>query len=577
MADSGFKQDPPTLNNQYSTNHALRSLLRRMLPKRVMEDVEGDLVRFGGRVIGDVLNWADDVEENPPRLVQYDAWTRRVDELKLSESWRKLHHVAAEEGLIAIGYERKFGEASRIVQYTKLFLFSPSSGMVGCPLAMTDGAARVIEVNGTKQMKQEYLPHLTSRDPKSFWTSGQWMTERPGGSDVSQTETVATSIGGKITTDGEQWYDISGFKFFSSATDSQIALLLARNRDPVTGSVTPGSKGLSLYLAQMRKEDGSLNGIRIHRLKNKFGTKALPTAELELRDMKAVMVGAPGRGVSSITPVLNITRTHAGLTAVAGLWRSISLAKSYALKRKAGSELLSNLPLHARTLADLEVTYRACLHLIFYVVDLIGKDEVGSMIGGDEVWMLRLMTPVAKGFCAKVCTAAITEAMEALGGQGYMEEIGIGRILRDVLVNMIWEGTTNVMALDVMRVINHESKGKALSSLDKVVGSMLPEHASTQTIARAKQNVLNLIPKVRARSTDARGARQLLFDLARIVSAALLVRHAVWSGDPVDGEVALRWSVRDNDNENDSHLVNQDLKMDQAIVFNIPPHAQSKL
>ncbi|KAJ7353912.1 hypothetical protein OS493_031357 [Desmophyllum pertusum] len=217
-------------------------------------------------------------ELQPPKLEHFDAWGQRVDNIQTCQGWQQLHDVSAEEGLISIPYERKYGQWSRIYQAAKLFMFSPSSGLYSCPLAMTDGAAKSIEVSDLTEklsVLQDAYSHLTSRDPKEFWTSGQWMTERKGGSDVANgTETLAVP-----QEDGT--YRLYGYKWFSSATDADMTLTLARVQNP-DGSTVPGTKGLTMFYLQTRNEDGKLNDFEVQRLKNKLGTRQLPTAELLL-------------------------------------------------------------------------------------------------------------------------------------------------------------------------------------------------------------------------------------------------------------------------------------------------------
>ncbi|KAG1598376.1 hypothetical protein G6F47_006469 [Rhizopus delemar] len=468
-ASSGFMQDPPSLRNQYEDDIVLRNILKKTMPKSILDSIEPDLSRFGERVIGDILAMGDDVEDpnNYPRLKQYDAWCRRVDEITTAKGWKELNDVAAEEGLIAIAYERKYNEYSRIYQFAKQYLYSPSAAMYSCPLSMTgmiykNGAARVIELLGTQEMKETIYSRLISRDPKLFWTSGQWMTERPGGSDVSRSETVAELVDPSTNT-----WSVSGFKWFSSATTADIAMLLARTVDPKQGTVQPGSKGLSLFVAKMRNPDGSLNGVHVHRLKNKFGTKGLPTAELELVGMKATMMGNPGRGVPNIASILNISRIYASLGVVSYLRRSLAIAKDFSLKRQVFNQTLDKVPLHVTTLAGLELTFRACIQIVFCCIELLGRAECQKATK-EDLLLLRLLTPISKCYVCKIGVQAISEAMEALGGQGYMDDTGLGRLLRDGQVNMIWEGTTNVMAVDVLRVMR-ETKNGCLTSFKKVI------------------------------------------------------------------------------------------------------------
>ncbi|KAI8394217.1 uncharacterized protein BYT42DRAFT_553726 [Radiomyces spectabilis] len=535
-ADTGFLQDPPQLINQYDDDLVLKNILKRLLPEDVLRTIEPDLHQFGERVINDIAAMGDNVEDpnNHPRLKQYDAWCRRVDEITVAQGWKDLNDVAAEEGLIAIAYERKFQEYSRIYQFAKQYLYMPSSAMYSCPLSMTDGAARVLELIGTDEMKKKYFTRLTSRDPKKFWTSGQWMTERPGGSDVGRTETQAESIDPQ----NNKW-SVSGFKWFSSATTADMTMLLARTIDPQTNTVVQGSKGLSLYLAEMRRTDGSLNGVQVHRLKNKYGTKGLPTAELQLSGMEAYMLGRPGRGVPNIASILNITRIYAALGVVTGLRRSLAIAKSFASRRQAFGKQLDKLPLHVATLAELEIILRATSQISFYAVALLGRTE--CLPDNDErkedFQMLRFVTPVAKAYVCKIGLNACSEAMEALGGQGYMEEIGVARLLRDAQVNTIWEGTTNVLAMDVLRVLR-ETKGQALQHFKKVLSQKVADalnisqdrlKGAAAKIQQAFTIIDRFIQNAKSQLPMEVGARQLTFALGRVLAAVLLLEQAAWA------------------------------------------------
>jgi alkylation response protein AidB-like acyl-CoA dehydrogenase len=185
-------------------------------------------------------------------------------------------------------------------------------------MAMTDGVARCLELHAPNHIKQLSLPRLTTRDPAQQWTSGQWMTERSGGSDISGCETKAYPSASSSSSSADKTHTIKGFKWFSSATDSDITLLLAK---------TPSSDKVSLFWARVKRDDGSLNGVRIVRLKDKFGTKTIPTAELELTGMEgAVLIGREGQGVKAISEVLNITRVHCALGCLTNMRRGFDIA-----------------------------------------------------------------------------------------------------------------------------------------------------------------------------------------------------------------------------------------------------------
>src|SRR5689334_14244638 len=189
-----FHQSPPRLTNQYEDDPLLASYLRWRLPREMLAQIEPDLRRMGESAATEWLLLDAAAEADPPRLVQYDPWGRRIDRIETSPAWRELDRIAATEGLVAIGYDREHGALSRIDQFARLYLYAPSSSTYSCPLAMTDGAARLLELY-PDDLTRPVLAHLLSRDPNEFWTSGQWMTERTGGSDVSMTSTTAVRDG----------------------------------------------------------------------------------------------------------------------------------------------------------------------------------------------------------------------------------------------------------------------------------------------------------------------------------------------------------------------------------------------
>ena len=323
-------------------------------------------------------------------------------------------------------------------------LYAPASGLYSCPLAMTDGAAQTLMSSDQSLPEvKKALSRLTSRDPNYFWTSGQWMTEKRGGSDVQgATETTATLI----PQSESGWYNLNGYKWFSSATDSDMALLLARH-----GSLTENDN-LSMFFLQTRdySNDGKLNGIQIVKLKNKMGTRQLPTAELLLTNAKARLLSEEGRGVAKISSMLGITRLHNIINSVGYQRKMTSLAQDYSKRRVAFGKPIATHPLHIRTLAQMEVETRGNTVLMIDLARQQGLEDSGS-IGDNDKLLLRLMTPVAKLYTAKKAIELASEGIEAFGAQGYIEDTGIPGILRDAQVLPIWEGTSNVQALDVLR------------------------------------------------------------------------------------------------------------------------------
>ena len=433
-----FHQDGPRLENQYDDDVVLRSYLRWRLPHAVHAAIEGGLRALGRRAVTDLQALGDAAEADPPHHVPYDPWGRRVDDIVVSEAWKALDRAAAEEGLLATAYERAHGALSRVHQMARLYLFHPSTATYSCPLAMADGAARFLELYGDARTRDAF-ERLTSRDPERVWTSGQWMTERTGGSDVSLTSTVARRHGDEFRLHGTKW--------FTSATTSQMAMALAR----IEGA-PEGGRGLSVFFIELRDEHGALRNIRVNRLKDKLGTRALPTAELDLDGTPALLVGGEGDGVRKIATLFNVTRVYNSIAAIGGMRRAYALASDYATRRVVFNAPLADQPLHQETLASLQAELEGMFHLTFYAIELLGLEECGEASDA-ELAMLRLLTPVAKLYTAKQAVTVASEALESFGGAGYIEDTGLPRLLRDAQVLPIWEGTTNVLSLDVWRAI----------------------------------------------------------------------------------------------------------------------------
>ncbi|XP_061865943.1 acyl-CoA dehydrogenase family member 11-like isoform X2 [Colius striatus] len=532
-------QEQPKTGNPYLEDALLRSYLETHLPPKVLEEVNQDLERFGNRLLTKISPLGRECELNPPVFRQYDAWGQRLDHILTCSAWKRMKEIAAEEGLVAEGYERRYSNWSRLHQAVKLYLFSSSSGGFNCPLAMTDGAAKVIESLGTPGCLKNAFDHLTSRDPKKFWTSGQWMTERKGGSDVAQgTETVA-----RKQPDGT--YRLYGFKWFTSAADSDMALTLARVAD-AEGRVKQGSGGLSLFFLKVRDEEGKLNNIQVQRLKDKLGTRQMATAELWLHGAEAELISVEGRGVASVSNMLNITRIHNVIGAVASMRRMISLSRDYACRRVAFGKLLKDHPLHMQTIARMEVQTRGAFLLLMETVRLLGLVETNAASEGEQL-LLRLLVPVAKLYTGKQASAVVIEAMESFGGQGYMEDTGLPAIVRDTLVLSIWEGTTNILSLDVLRSLS-KSQGQAMAvflstvhKLEVASGSVGLEAAVGRTLGAASS--LTQFLEVAGPGVNMElAARDFSYSLARIYAGALLIEHAARpDASSADVLAACRW------------------------------------
>ena len=515
-----FFQSPPALGNQLEQDRVLRSYLARTLPPDVLAEITPGLSEMGELSGGPLYAFQLRDLRNEPALTQWNAWGHRVDEIEVSPLWKEAARLAAEKGVVATAYERKHGPYSRIHQMALMYLFTSSTDVYTCPLAMTDGAAKTLTAHGNQALIDRAVHRLTSRDPETAWTSGQWMTERTGGSDVGLSETVA-----RQSPEGLRLY---GTKWFTSATTSQMALTLARPEGN-----GPGGSGLALMYVETRDAAGRLNpGITVNRLKDKLGTRKVPTAELTLDGVLAQPVAGLTHGIRNITPMLSITRTWNAVCAVAGMRRGLALCRDFAAKRVAFGAPLAEKPLHVETLADMQAEMEGAFHLAFRAVELLGKEEAGT-ITSEEAEVLRMVTPLAKLTTGKQSVAVLSEALECFGGAGYIEDTGLPVLLRDAQVLPIWEGTTNVLSLDVLRAM---AKSGSFGAFAAELRS-LAKTATSGELAWAGQTALDALAHAEAWISKAMqdgtvveaGARRFAMTLGRAYELAALTRHAQWA------------------------------------------------
>jgi len=508
-----FLQDPPQLPHPYRSDRTLRGMLDRTLPTERRAALDADL-----DVLGDyaVMAWqrACTTTRRKPVLTQWDAWGRRVDRIELTTAWQEGPVVTTGHAVLAAGHEDH--QHARLEEFARVYLYHVASEFYTCPLAMTDGAATALKASGNHALIERALPHFLSRDPASFWLSGQWMTETHGGSDVGHTETVA-----KQGSDG-QWR-LYGRKWFSSAVVGEAALALARPEG--AGS---GTGALALFYVETMDGAQRKPELVIDRLKDKLGTQELPTAEIHLDGLPAWPLGELAHGMRQVAPMLNVTRTWNAIGAVAHMARAISLARDFAARRQAFGRPLLEQPLHARTLADMQAEREGAFALAFEVAHLLGRVEHGA-VAPHEAALLRLLTPLAKLWTGKLAVRICSEAIECFGGAGYIEDTGLPQLLRDAQVYAIWEGTTNVLSLDSLRAL----AGGGLGALRTATAGWLEGNDDMHAASAIRQTL-----DAAARWLDQHavqrdmleaGARGLAFTLARCAAAALLARQAAWA------------------------------------------------
>jgi len=512
-----FIQSAPQLGNQYREDRVLRSYLRRVLPPPQLHAAEGGLDALGEHAAHAWQRRTRSSREEPA-LTRWDAWGKRVDRIELTRVWREGPGIAARHGLIATGHDSALSVHARVQQFALAYLYHVASEFYSCPLAMTDGVATALKAASDRDLNERALPHFLSRDPAKFWIAGQWMTETVGGSDVGNTETIAHR-------DEHGGWRLSGRKWFTSAINADAALALARPEGN-----PPGSEGLALFYVETRDAEGRWNGIHIDRLKDKLGTRELPTAEIHLHGAVASLVGEPAHGVRAVVPVLQITRLWNSIGALATMRRCIALTRDYSQRRIAFGRPLIEQPLYADMLASLQAEFEAAFHLVFHVAELLGRIQA-NQADEHQQQLFRVLTPLAKLWTGKLSVRIASETVEAFGGMGYLEDSGIPQLLRDAQVFPIWEGASNVQALDALQALaKHGST--PLRNAQRALLAQVHGEDFAAAAKLAQEAVATADARLRSHTAQGNGeagARGLALTYVRAFAAALLARHADWS------------------------------------------------
>src|SRR4051812_32471019 len=390
-----------------------------------------------GRVAGtdEAQQWADEANRNEPRLRTHDRYGHRIDEVDFHPSWHRLMDVAVREGMAGAPWADE-RPGAHVARATAVFTWNQVEAGHTCPITMT--YAVVPALRNAPELAAAYEPLLTSRvyDPglrtplaKRGLLAGMGMTEKQGGSDVRANTTTATPAG-----DGT--YRLRGHKWFTSAPMCDLFLVLAQ-----------APRGLSCFLVPRVLPDGSRNVFRIQRLKDKLGNRSNASSEPEFDDTVAWLVGDEGRGVRTIIEMVAMTRLDCVTGSASGMRAALNQAIQHTRHRSAFGKLLADQPAMSNVLADLALESEAATVLAMRLA--------GAVDRGEQQFK-RLAIAVGKFWVCKRQPVVVGEALECLGGNGYVEDSGLPRLYRDAPLNSIWEGSGNVQALDVLRALHRD-------------------------------------------------------------------------------------------------------------------------
>ncbi|MFC8674750.1 acyl-CoA dehydrogenase family protein [Streptomyces griseorubiginosus] len=493
-------QPPPLIGyDVYGADLALKEAVTRHLDPDLLDEVDGELSALG-RACGSaqVQEWGAQANENPPRLRTHDRHGHRVDEVEFHPAWHRVLGKGVSAGLTA-AWARPGGHVRRAAAF---LLWTQVDAGNCCPLSMTHAAVPALRTD--PDLAAEWEPRLTSMvydrelrpaHLKAGALFGMGMTEKQGGSDVRAATTSARPL-----PDGET-YELTGHKWFCSAPMSDGFLVLAQ---------APG--GLTCFLVPRVLEDGTRNPFLLQRLKDKLGNRSNASAEVEFEGTWARRVGDEGRGVRTIIEMVAATRLDCALGSAGLMRQAVAQAIHHCTDREAFGGKLVDKPLMRNVLADLALESEAATTLALRLAAAYDRGDE------QERAFLRIAVPVAKYWITKRCTPLVTEAAECLGGNGYVEESGLPRLVRESPLNSIWEGAGNVQALDVVRALKREPQ--ALNAYLLEIGRTRGADHRLDAAVKSLFTELADLEGIEAR------ARHLTERLALVLQGSLLVRHA---------------------------------------------------
>lgn len=425
--------------NFFDIDPGLQDLLQLNLDPQLLEASHASLRRLGALAGGRLDELAAAADQNPPRLHTRDRAGRDEDWIETHPAYRELEHYAyGDFGIHAIGRQAGLlglpGVAPPLLRYVCQYLFVQAEFGLICPVAMTDSCAHVIATHGSDELKLRYLEGLTSTDPRRLLKGAQLMTERQAGSDVGAVQTRAVR-----TADG---WSIHGEKWFCSAADADLLLMLARS-DPDSH----GTRGLSLFAVPRRLPDGTRNRFSIRRLKDKLGTRSMPTGEIQFEGAHALLVGAEGSGLKIVLEQVNMSRLSHGVRAAAMMRRCLNESLVVAHSRRAFGRRLVDMPMVQPQLLQLRMAAEQALSVAFAVLRWL---PVASDGNADAAGRVRMLTPLIKLGACRDNVEIATAAMELRGGNGFIKDYVNERLVRDAQTGLLWEGTSNIVAIDLV-------------------------------------------------------------------------------------------------------------------------------
>ena len=433
--------------NFFKSDKIFRSYLKNELSAEGIGYMQDKLEQQGEEAAGRMNELSLSADKYGPELVKRNALGKTIDEIRFHPSYWELLKIAVQSEMFRVKWEpdlrkRFTGETNRL-GFSASYLYAMSEMGQYCPLCMTDGVARLIDLFSEDEDKERLLKHIYTNDVNDLYTGAMFLTEKSGGSDVGANLTTATHIdGGNYKLNGEKW--------FCSNANAEIIFALARTDENVRGT-----KGLSIFLVEKYLPDGKRNPIDIIRLKDKLGVRSMATAECMFTDTLGKLVGKEFEGFKVMIEMINLSRLYNSVAALSASRRALIEAYQFLSYRKTFGKCALDHALIRVKLTELGCLHIANFYLVWRAIKALDLAESGDK---NEAELFRLINPMVKKWSAETGVYMVRESMELMGGLGYIEDTVMPKIMRDVMVLPIWEGAGNIIILDMLRAMA-KSKG----------------------------------------------------------------------------------------------------------------------
>jgi acyl-CoA dehydrogenase len=508
--------------NFYAIDRGLRDLLALYLSPDDFRRLEPHFDRLGALAGGRLDELARIADRHPPVLHPRDRFGRDEDWIDYHSSYREMEKIAfGDFGFHAMSHRAgTLGmdhPLPAVAKYALQYLFVQAEFGLMCPISVTDTSIHLIRKFASKELQDYLLPRMLSGDVATMWKGTQFMTERAGGSDVGAIETIARFEDGEWRLYGDKW--------FCSHADADVALILARPE-----GAAPGTKGLALFALPRRLKNGRRNAYRIVRLKDKLGTRSMASGEILLEGAVAYLVGDIDAGLKQMMEQVNLSRLSHGVRAAAMMRRCLNEAMACARGRKAFGHTIIDYPLLRRQLLKIMLPVEQSLSMFLFAASAMDRANAGDREAAD---ILRILTPLLKFRACRDNIPVATGAMEVRGGNGYIEEWVNARLIRDAHIGVLWEGTSNINALDIItRAVGKSGAHRALgAALGKLLDDATVIPAAFRERLRATlAHALDFAERVAAAPALEANARKAASGLYHVTSAVLMS----WEGSRPD-------------------------------------------